>query len=272
MAWIGRIRSRLAVLFHPGRFDRELEEEMQSHLEMQVEENLETGMDAEEARYAARRRFGNAPLLREASREIWGWISLERLFQDVRYALRFMRRSPGFTTVAMLTLALGIGANTAIFSLLDTILLRALPVRNPGGLVFVQKADRRESVSRFSYPVFRELRDKCGSFSGLFAFTPVNGVTVRSSGSGGSTAEEVAMGQLVSGEFFDVLGVSALMGRVLRPEDDRVQGGHPVAVISYGYWKRRWAQDPSVLGRTLAVDGVDFTIVGVAPPEFFGVV
>src|SRR5216117_3036663 len=182
-----------------------------------------------------------------------------------------MRRNPGFAAVAVLSLALGTGANTAIFSLLDTILLRSLPVRNPGELVFVHRVDRRESVSRFSYPAYRELREKCGSFAGLLAFSPANGVIVRNAGSKGAAQSEGARGQLVSGDFFHVLGVPALMGRILRPEDDRVVGGHPVAVISHGYWKRRWAEDPNAIGRTLTVNGAAFTIIGVTPPEFFGV-
>ena len=194
-------------------------------------------MKGDEAEYAARRQFGNVTLIKERSREVWGWTWIETLLQDLRYALRTMRRNPGFAAVAVLSLALGTGANTAIFSLLDTILLRSLPVRNPGELVFVHRVDRRESVSRFSYPAYRELREKCESFAGLLAFSPANGVIVRNTGSKGAAQSEGARGQLVSGDFFHVLGVPALMGRILRPEDDRVVGGHPVAVISHGYWK-----------------------------------
>ena len=262
---------RIRFLFHRGRRDADLAEEMRFHLDMQADENRDAGMDPDEARYAARRQFGNATPLKERSREAWGWVSLEQAGRDLKFALRTLRRAPGFATVVVTILALGIGANTAIFSLLDSILLRSLPIRKPGELMFVQRADRRESVSRFSYPAFRDLRDKCASFSGLFALAPVNSVVVRSSGPGGSQ-DEAAQGQLVSGEFFRVLGVPALVGRTLGRDDDRVPGQHPVAVISYGYWERRWARDPAVIGRTLIVNGVAFTIVGVTPPEFFGVV
>jgi predicted permease len=207
-------------------------------------------------RLGNRRRFGNVTLLKEVSREMWGWAWFESLAQDLRYALRTMRRSPGFVFVTVFSLALGIGA----------ILLRSLPIRKPGELVIVQRVDRRESVSRFSYPAYAEMREKCRSFAGLFAFTSVNGVTVRRAG-----AEESARGQLVSGDFFRVLGVPALIGRMLGPEDDRIPGAHPVTVISHGYWKRRWAEDPKVLGQTLTVNGAAFTVVGITPPEFFGV-
>ncbi len=267
MDWLRRLRA----LFRRGAYNRELDEEMRFHLDMQAEDNRDVGMDADEARYAARRQFGNSALLKESSREAWGWAFLEQAGRDLKFALRTLRRAPGFATVVVTILALGIGANTAIFSVLDTVLLRALPIRQPGELMFVQRVDRRESVSRFSYPAFRELRDKCASFSGLFALAPVNSLAVRGSGPGGS-ADEAAQGQLVSGEFFGVLGVRALIGRMLGPEDDRVPGQNPVAVISYGYWERRWARDPTVIGRTLIVNGVAFSIVGVTPPEFFGVV
>lgn len=193
------------------------------------------------------------------------------LLQDVRFGARMLAKNPGFTAVAVFTLALGIGANTAIFSVSDAVLLRSLPIRKPGELVLVKQSNLRESVSRFSYPAYREFGEKCESFAGLLAFGSVKSVIVHSTGANVRAQSERAVAQLVSGGFFQVLGVPALKGRMLGPEDDRVTGGHPVAVISHGYWKRRWAQAPEIVGQTLVVNGVVFTIVGVAPPEFFGV-
>ena len=180
------------------------------------------------------------------------------LHNDLRYALRTLRRSPGFTAIAILSLALGIGANTAIFSLIDEVLLKMLPVKDPGRLAVVNRG------RSLSYPLYVDLRDRNQVFSGLLARSswPLS-ITV-----GGAT--ERVNGEIVSGNYFEVLGIGAVAGRTLTPEDDVKPGAHPVAVLSHGFWQRRFASDPAVIGRTLLVNGYPFTIVGVTPAGFYG--
>jgi predicted permease len=198
---------------------------------------------------------------------------METLWQDMKYSLRMLRKSPGFTVVAVLTLALGIGANTAIFSLTDQVLLRLLPVKNPQELVVLRapgpkrghtNTDGDEAAS-FSYPLYKDLRDHNEAFSGLLArFAAPLSVSFQ-----GQT--ERAEGELVSGNYFEVLGVPATVGRTFTQDDDRVAGGHPLAVLSYGYWNRRFASNPAVLNQTLLINGNLITVVGVSRAGFSGV-
>ncbi|MBI3667792.1 MAG: ABC transporter permease [Acidobacteria bacterium] len=255
-----QLRRRLRFLFRRAEFERALDEEMRFHLDMRTQENMEAGLPPEEARWAALRRFGNVMLLKEVMREMWGLRWLETLWQDLRYGLRMLRRSPAFTAVAVLSLALGIGANTAIFSIMDALLMRMLPVKNPEELVCL-----RTSVS---FPAYKKLRDRNQSFSGLAVIRFMEtSITVNGEA-------EPAYGQMVTGNYYATLGVNAVLGRALSPEDDQVPGvggpQGPVAVISYDYWKRRFALDPSVVGKAVTINGVPVKIVGVTPPEFFG--
>src|SRR6516162_6300048 len=162
MTFFSELGRRLLMLVRRHQFDRELEEEMRLHQELREQEHLGAGMSAEEAHYTARRHFGNATLTQERSRDMWGWSWLENAMQDVRYGLRQLRRSPGFTAVAVLTLALGIGANTAIFTLIDAVLLKTLPVKSPGELVLLGSKNRTggETDYTFYYPVYQELREQ----------------------------------------------------------------------------------------------------------------
>jgi predicted permease len=189
---------------------------------------------------------------------------------DFRYALRTLLKAPAFTIVVVLTLALGIGANTAIFSLLDQVLLRMLPVKAPEQLVLLDGPGpfrgRTFNNGTFSYPMYRDFRDRNTVFDGVLARFPA-ALTLVTNGQ----AERVS-GELVSGNYFDVLGVRAHLGRTLTPDDDRTPGGHPVAVLSHAYWIRRFAGDPAVLNRTISLNGLPMTIVGVAPPGFSGIV
>ena len=189
------------------------------------------------------------------------------MINDLRYALRQLRKDPGFTAVAVLSLALGIGANTAIFGLIDAVLLKNMPVKDPQELVQVIRIHPRWGVvSPLSYPAFERFRDHNRAFTGMFAVTGIGGMKVQLNGE-----TEQVDGQLVSGTFFSVLGVGAVQGRTFTADDDRIPGGHPVAVLSYSYWKRRFALDPSVVGKTLTLDRTLYTVIGVTPPEFFGV-
>ena len=190
---------------------------------------------------------------------------------DVRYGLRMLAKSPGFTTVVVLTLALGIGANTAIFSLLDQAILRALPIRDPNRLVIVSDAKYRSGWSTsdnnemvYSYPHYKDVRDRIPLFDGVIARAHLP-LSVTSGG-----VAERAAGDVVSGDFFSVLGIGPALGRVLVPEDDRLPGASPVAVLSYGYWQSRFGGDPGVVGRKISVNAYPFTVVGVAAPGFAG--
>jgi hypothetical protein len=199
------------------------------------------------------------------------------LFQDLRFGWRQLAKNPGFTAVAVVTLALGIGANTAIFSVLNTVLLKSLPVREPGRLAVFGKGLNEgvaignfpRSADLFSYLQYEQLRDHSQLFEGLCAFnsTPT-GISVKLNGAGGPAQQ--AQAELVSGNFFAVLGVHAFLGRAFSGQEDRVAGAHPVAVISYRYWTKAFSRNPAVIGQTIDVNSTAFTIVGLMPPEFFG--
>ena len=192
----------------------------------------------------------------------------DALWQDLRYAVRMLARSPGFAAVAVIALALGTGANTSIFSLLDAVMLRALPVREAEQLVQLQGLRPQGRVNwNFSYSAYRDYCEQNQVFSGLLAYS-----TIPLSLSGGSGVAERIHGQLVSGNFFEVLGVDAIRGRTFLPEEDQTPGTHPVAVISSGFWQRRFAGDPAIVGKTVTLNNLDFTIVGVTPSHFNGVV
>ncbi|HET9743547.1 MAG TPA: ABC transporter permease [Terriglobales bacterium] len=267
--------SRLLSLFRRDSLDRELDEELTAHIELATEENLQRGLSPEEARRQALVRLGGVQQATERQRESRGLPRLESLLQDVRYALRALRRSPGFASVAIVTLALGIGANTAIFTLINAVMLRSLPVTKPselwnlgddrfggGGGGFV------DDVSAYSYRGYEYLRDNTSEFSNLAAFQAGKiDLSVRRSGD--PRPAEHHFGKLVSGNYFQTFGVSALVGRALVPEDDR-PGAPPVAVMSYRAWHDRFASDRSVIGAVFTLRGVAVTIVGVTPPGFFG--
>jgi len=186
------------------------------------------------------------------------------LLQDLRYALRQLRKSPGFAVVAVLTLALGIGANTGIFTLVNAVLLKSLPVPDPEQLFLVRQSGRFAENTRFSYPVFQNMRSAMPESASLAAMTwPADFYS-----SLGNGQPEMVQGQLVSGNYFQTLETYAALGRLLTPNDDRVVGGSPVAVISYGCWERRFGRDEGVVGRKIVVNGMPFEVVGVAAPGF----
>ena len=269
------MRLRLRSLFRRSRVEAELAAELRFHLDQQIEENLASGMRPDEARRAALRAFGGVTQIQERCREMRGNRWIEQLLQDLGYAVRTFRRSPTFTLVAVLSLALGIGANTAIFSLIHALLLRELPVRDPGRLVAVGDPTRVGSMSYgnvrndlMSYPLYKEIRDQNQVFTEVFASGRANRLMV---GLGASGEEgETARGRLVSGNYFSVLGVHALRGRTFTAEEDRVPGQSPVVVISHDYWKRRFAQEAGIIGRTITISRHPFTVIGVMPPGFFG--
>src|SRR6185437_1216095 len=265
---------RLRALFNGRRLHSDLDEEMRLHIELRAQQHAASGLPVEEARRVAHRSFGNPTVLREQSHLAWGWGWLESFLKDVAYGLRSLLRSPALTAVALLSLALGIGANTAIFSFLDAVLLRDLPVQQPQQLVLLGTgawdgiADAYGITELYSYPFYRELQKDNSVFSqtaAVFSMTnPVYGIV------SGRTRPEPMKVQLVSGTYFPTLGVRPLIGRVLTDADDRTEGNHPVAVVSYAWWNRALSRDPGVLSRKLKLGNTIFDIVGVAPPEFFG--
>src|ERR1700730_11509625 len=234
--------------------EQELNREIEWHLNELTEEQQDEGRVPEEARQAARCAFGNDALIREDTREAWGWLWIGRLAQDVRYALRLLARTPGFTAVAVLVFALGIGANTAVFSLIDLVMLRALPVDKPEQLA---------NLGALSYPFYRLVRDQSTSYQGVFAYSSLDTLKVSVQGE-----IETAWGAVVSGNYFPVLGVRASLGRLLSPQDDQPTGGQFVAVISDGYWRRKFAADPEVVGRSFKLNDRPYTIIGVIDPDF----
>lgn len=265
---------RIRMLFQGRHFQQDLDEEMRLHRELRQQEYVDRGETAEAARRVVNRRFGNTTTIREKSYYSWGWSWLESLLQDIRYGLRSMVRSPVLTIVALLSLALGIGANTAIFSFIDTLMLRSLPVKEPSQLMFFGRedvggiTDDVASTTLFSYPFFREMQKRNAVFSDVAAMMsfPNN---VHGTIQGQDEMQPISV-QMVSGSYFSTLGVQAAQGRVLTEADHTIEGTHPVLVVSYAWWKRALASDPAVLSRTVTLGTTTFYIVGVAPPEFFG--
>jgi len=255
---------RLTGLFRQKNQDRELAEELESHLQMHIEDNLRVGLTPEEARRQALIKLGGIEPTKEKYRRQRGLPLIETLIQDLRYGLRRLTRSPGFTIVALLSLALGIGANTAIFSLVNTALLRPLPVEGPEQLVSLTNAVENRRSPTFSYPNYKDFRDRNDVFDGLLAyrFAPLSlshdGINERT------------WGYVVTGNYFDVLGVKSALGRMISPEDDRLPGAHPVTVLSYQCWQQRFGGDQGIIGKTLIANGRNFTVIGVAPQGFFG--
>jgi predicted permease len=254
MNWIKQLFSR-------KRLYGDLSAEIQEHIAEKVDELVAGGMSREEATFAARREFGNVLLIEERSREVWQWPPIENFFMDGRYGLRQLRRNPGFTAVAVVTLALGIGANTAIFSLVDQLLLWSVPAREPNRLVKI------EGLYNDTYPFFCAYRAMNQVFSGVLASSENLATGIRPDGAPGV---EVGHVEYVSGGYFQILGIGSAAGRVITPSDDAAPGVSPVAVLSYRYWQQHFAGDARVIGRKLAVNTYPVEIIGVAEKGFGG--
>jgi predicted permease len=257
---------RVRALLGRGGMEEELDAELRFHLDKQEEKLRAAGHSSDEARRLARIALGGLDSTKEACRESRGVGLIETTLQDARYGLRMLRKSPGFTATVALSLALGIGANTAIFTLVNAVMWRALPVKNPEELVLPGRGGEGYTDYGFTYREFLSLREPAREFFDLAGYAPLP-VNVSING----RTDPTTPAQLVTGDYFRVLGVSPIAGRAIGPEDDRVAGGHPVVMISYGYWERRFARDSSAVGRTIVLSGRNFTIIGVTPAEFFGV-
>jgi predicted permease len=255
--------------------DLDLDKEIQFHIESQVADKVRSGISEIEARRLTRLEFGGTEQIKEDCRRSRGTMWLESLSQDVRYGLRKLRKSPGFAFIAILSLTLGIGANTAIFTLLNAVLLRPLPVQRPSELVLFGNGQAQGSTisipdgntKLFSYAFFRDLRQKNTSFSGIAA---VDSNQFATKASIGGAAYQTAHVDLVSGSYFSVLGVPAFLGRTIDESDDSVEDAGPVAVASYSWFQRQFNGDPSALGKTIRIQSHDYTLVGVARPGFYG--
>src|ERR1041385_1273705 len=258
--WLYKARNFLRALFRRSQVEGELDEELRYHLEQRVQFDLARGVPPVEARSAALRAMGGIELRKEVCRDMRKTRFVEQFLQDIRYGLRSLAKSPAFTAVTVLSLALGIGANTAIFSLMDKLLLESLPVENPRELVLLNPQGFQNGWTAgnmmWSYPAYTGIRDAQRVFTGLLAEREetVN-LTVEST-------TQRASARIVSGNYFAVLGVRPLVGRVFSDEDDRVRGGHPLAVISYGFWVEQFGSRPDVLGQTIRINRHPFTIIG----------
>ncbi len=261
MRWRRIFMLRLKALFWRTRADSELQVELEDHLRQEIEANLAAGMNAEHAHYAAQRSLGSVALYKEECRDARGTAVFDTLARDLRYAFRVLRHSPLFTIVATLTLGLGIGANTAIFTLVNKLLLRPLPVSDPQQLVSLNTA----GGVNFSYPNYKDIRERNDVFSGLAAlrFNPLD-LSV------GGNHNFRAWAYEVTGNYFDLLGARPYLGRYFRPSDDSKPGANPVIVLSYGCWQARFAADPNVIGRRVKINGFDYSLIGVAQPGFTG--
>jgi len=280
---------KLSWLMRRRRKEAELEEELRFHLDEEAEQRQAQGLSTKEARWAARRDLGNVALVQESTRDTWGWTGLEQLGQDLRYAFRTMASNRLFTLLAVMSLALGIGANTAIYSFMDWILMRSLPVHDPDSLVVMNwraKIPRRlgdgkvwHSMSGsiygdpksgltagiFPFPVFDLFHKSDSLFSSVFAFCPAGSLNLTT-----ESYSDLVRGEYVTGDYFLGLGVAPAAGRLVVADDDRA-GAPAVAVMSFALSQRRFGGAEAALGQSIRINNVPFTVAGVTPPEFFGV-
>src|SRR5260370_10941111 len=268
MSWVSVFAARLRGLFVRSKLERDLDDEVRFHLEMQAEDNLRAGMDPAEARYAARRSFGGVEPMKEQHREGRALALVETIRQDVRYALRTMRASPVFFLTAILIVGLGIGASSTVFSVVNALLLRPLPFSDPGRLVWVANDGKEGDLSNLTHRVgsFLDLREHNKSFSDLAAYFAFYGVG--DSKLTGTGEPERLSGVPVSQNFFSLLGVQPLAGRLFSAEECKFNGPKAV-LLSYGLWKRRFASDPAIVGRNLTLNNSPVTVSSCLPASFY---
>jgi predicted permease len=245
------------------RADQELEEEIRTHLELETQEKIEEGFSPEVARDVARRRFGNQTLLREESREMWGFRSIETLLQDLRFGIRMFLKSPGLTAVLVLTIALGIGLNSALFSVVNTLLLNPLPFPGADRLIIAWTRSAKISSNRLGVTPeeFEDWRKQTQSFAGI---TALDGTLFNLSGT--DEPERIQAGR-VSTNFFSVFGIKPALGRDFLSEEGDLKSGR-VVILSHSVWQRRFNADPSLIGRTITLNDLPYVVVGILPPEF----
>jgi putative ABC transport system permease protein len=266
---ISRLRALWNNMFRRKQLDSDLDEELQAYVELVSAERMQAGMSLEEAHRDARREMGGVQQVLQGVRDVRVGVWLDRLVQDVRYGVRTLAKNPTFSLIAVGTLALGIGANTAMFSLLDQVVLRLLPVSHPEQLVIVKETGNHYGNSygpnTISWPLFEDLRDNNQVFSGMFCRFPTS-VTI---GYGDQVGQISA--ELVSSAYFQTLGVATILGRTIDQDDDSIPDGKPVVVLSYSFWQSYFGGNHNIIGRTIALNGHAMTIIGVAQPDFDGV-
>ena len=256
MRWLGRAVAR----WRRSRFERDMAAELQFHLDERTSALQDQGLDPDEARRRASLEFGGIEGYKEHCREAHGWRLLADIRADLRYGVRRLRHSPGFALAAIVSLALGIGANTLVFSVVSSLLVRPLPVQRPDELFFLEQSTQ----PTHSFPLYRDVRDRAGAVASVagYRISPMNVA-------GGERAVRV-WGYLATGNYFDLLGVKPAHGQFFGPNEDRQPGAHPVAVLSYDCWRTRFLGDPAIVGRSIGINGRAFTVLGIAPPGFYG--
>ncbi len=266
-----RTFTKLGAIFRKNEIDRELDDEIRSHLAMEVEDNLENGMNPEEARYAANRAFGNAGLAKDDSRGAWIFRWTEDLGKDIRFGIRMLLKNRGFSAIAVISLALGFGLNTTIFTVVNAILLNPLPVRDVSRLVQLDTVDAKTKVTQanfakmgMSFANFEDYRRQNEVFTDLVAWNPIP-----LTWSGGAQAKQL-LGYIVSANYFDVLGITPAAGRGFLPDEDTKPNGNTVVVISYALWANKFGSDPNAVGRSMILNATPYTIIGVGPRGFKG--
>jgi len=251
----------MKFLWHRKSKQQELQQELQSHLQMAADDKVSQGESADEAERSARREFGNVALVQQVTRDQWGTRWLEEFLQDLHYAARVLRKSPGFTLIAVLTLALGIGANTALFSVVNGVLLNPLPYPNPDQLVTLHASKPNFETGSISFPDFRDWRKDNRTFSAM-AISRSFGFSLTGRGE-----PERVQAKLISSDYFSLLGVQPVIGRTFASGEDEI-GAAPTVMISAGLWRRKFGSSPDALGKTLTLDGHDHAIIGVFPANF----
>ena len=260
--WVYALPLRLQSLFRRRRVEQDLDDELQYHLEQRMEQLLAQGLTPAAARQAALRAMDGLTQHKEECRDMRRVNAIENTVQDIRYGLRILAKSPGFTAVAVATLALAIGANAVVFGVLNALILRPLNVPRPASLYGIQRAD--EHFGGQSYPDYLDLRDRNRSFDGLAAFAfAQTGIDT------GQNPTRV-WGQALSGNYFDVLGIQPYLGRFFHAADEHGPNSAPYIVLAHDYWNNHFAGDRGVVGRVVRLNKHPFTIIGVAPPEFHG--
>lgn len=259
------LRFRVRALISRKAVEREMDDELEFHVAHQAEKLKQSGISDEEAARQARMMIGGVEQVREECRQARGVAFVEGVMQDISYAIRVLRKSPVFTAAVSLSLALGIGANTAMFSIIDAVMWRMLPVREPEKILLLTHGQGTKFETGFTFQQYQAMRQNNQVLEDIAVWSPL-----RLSVSIDGVAQSTVAGQIVSGAYFKELGVTAIAGRNISAEDDMVPRAHPVTMISYAYWKSRFALDPSAIGRTISIAGSSFTVIGVTPPEFFG--